>query len=559
MVDFVLVPSGGAVLAAAGILTLARRRAPRDRRPRSLTDPGALPRSPAPGAPSSEELLDGLRARIAPLADEILDSCDGAIASARQAAGCADDITRTVDRLGDESRRAVGEVALVRDAATEANRDTIETLHRVRGEVLEGTHEVESLAERVAGMDRFAEVISQIAEKTNLLSLNARIEAARAGEAGLGFAVVADEVRKLADLSKQEAASVRASIAETQAAARRTADAITTAAGRLDTMAGDLDTLRERSEESWHRAIERIELILRRSRDVEVANRQVAISASRTTEDAQAVAAVVERLRTLDLGGNDDAGAAGSLLDEVRRRGVLRVGAEGGDPGLNFSDPKTGQQIGLEIELLAAIGRRLGVRIEYVEGLWVDLSKHLKRRSFDLLLSALTPSPDYRGIRYSQPYLDTGLVIMRRTGDTSITTPQSLNGKTVAIIADPAAHEGIAAYGIRPADLRQVYDDTYCDPVVDGTYDAFVIDLPIVHWCATDPASPWQGLIESAGDPITRWVYCAAVRDEARSVSLLGAVDDAIGSIKATPEYDRMVQRWQGTRYEWKLTAADFM
>ena len=210
-------------------------------------------------------------------------------------------------------------------------------------------------------------------------------------------------------------------------------------------------------------------------------------------------------------------------------------------------------------ELLDAIGRHLGVRIEYVEGLWVDLAKHLKRRAFDLLLCALTPSPNYRGIRYSRPYLDTGLVIMRRTGDTSITSPQSLAGKSVAIIADPAAHAAVEAYGLRVGDLRQVYDDTYCQPVVDGTYDAFVIDMPIVHWCATDPASPWRGLIEAAGEPFTRWVYCAAVRDEERSASLLAAVDDAIGAIRSTPQYDRMVERWQGARYDWKLTAADLM
>ncbi len=262
----------------------------------------------------------------------------------RQTAKAIEQVARSAQEVSQAAARALHAA----ESGGESVRKTVAGIAQIETASEQVVTSVEALGLSSQQIGAIVEVISSIADQTNLLALNAAIEAARAGEHGRGFAVVADEVRKLAESSGQASSQISEIIETIQGHVRAAVATIGVSSQRVregTQMAGQAGS-----------ALEAILEAMRETngyaQDISAAAEEVTASTEEAVQAMDAIAAVAEESLAATQQMTQQAAAV-----QERVQGVATISAETAAAVGEVSS--SSEEMGASAEGITAMAQRL--------------------------------------------------------------------------------------------------------------------------------------------------------------------------------------------------------
>ena len=216
-----------------------------------------------------------------------------------QVATAMQEMSATVNEVANNTESAAHEAQTTLDVSRNGQlivQEARETIGQLAAEVERTRVVITNVAEHSQQIDTITDVISSIADQTNLLALNAAIEAARAGEQGRGFAVVADEVRSLAGRTQNATGEIRTMIEQLRGEVRNAVDVMQSSRERADNAVKGID----HTADALSQIVDSVNRLSDR-------NNQIATAAEEQSAVAHEMSQNIENINNLSHQARDDA------------------------------------------------------------------------------------------------------------------------------------------------------------------------------------------------------------------------------------------------------------
>ena len=197
--------------------------------------------------------------------------------------------------------------------------------------------------------------------------------------------------------------------------------------------------------------------------------------------------------------------SAPSRLDEIVKRGTLRVGMTGDYLPFTSFDGATGKFRGFDVDMAEALGKALGVKVEFVQTAWPKLMKDFEADQFDIAMGGVSVTLDRqkKGL-FSTPIMREGKTPIARCADVGkYQTLADIDKKGTRLIVNPGGtNERFARARIKDAEINVFPDNTTIfDEIAKGNADLMMTDASETRYqqkqhagvlCAVHPDKPFD-------------------------------------------------------------------
>ena len=233
------------------------------------------------------------------------------------------------------------------------------------------------------------------------------------------------------------------------------------------------------------------------------------------------------------------AGCGGSSAPKKEEQKVLRVGMEPTFPPFEFSDEKTKEFVGFDIDVMKAIGKELGYKVE-VQNLGFDaLIPALEAGNIDVACSGITITDERaKKVNFSKAYYESGLTIVVLKSNNEIKDFADLKGKKLAVqIGTTGAMEASRTEGATVREYNGL-NEAYLE-LKNGGVDAVVNDRPVNEYFLKQGGNEYA---KAVGTPKEAEEYGIATAK--KNTELAKNIDKALEAIRKNGEYQKIYEKW---------------